>query len=71
MGVAAAGAARKGAEFAKLRGTTGVRGQKAQVAFGLQSTVGYKASCLALNLTPAPFFSPVGLSQLLTLINDN
>lgn len=58
----------KGAEFAKLRGTTRVRGQKTQVAFGLQSTVGYKASCLALNLTRAPSFSPVGLSQLLTLI---
>ena len=61
----------KGAEFAKPGGTSRVRGQKTQVAFGLQSSVGNEATCLAQLLTIASSFSPLGLSRLLTLIDDN
>lgn len=50
----------KGSKFAKLRGTTRVRTQKTQVAFGLQSVVGYKATCLQQTLTIASSFSPLG-----------
>lgn len=52
----------KGAELAKLRGTITVKGQKTQVSFGPQSSVGYKATCLAQTLTIASSFSPLGLS---------
>lgn len=55
----------RAAEFAKLGGTTRVRGQKTQVPLG------YKATCLTQALTIASSFSPLGLSRLLTLINDN
>jgi hypothetical protein len=52
----------KGAELAKLGGTITVRGQKTQVSFGLQSSVGYKATCLTQTRTIASSFSPLGLS---------
>lgn len=37
-----------------------VRSQKTQVAFGLQSIVGYEATCLPQTLTIASSFSPLG-----------
>lgn len=60
---------KRAAEFAKLEGSTRVRGRGPRWPLGCKAV--HKATCLAQALTLASSLSPLGLSQLLTLINDN